>query len=214
MKRVSEKKWCSITAPLIYNFGGLTTVEAINMSRSAFCLYSSEDRVYHAAYHPLHVIKYARNNHIKLTTEQEIALIFHDVIYKIGSKQNEEASALFTEALFKPFITNDKKKESLEVIKAHIRDSKLHFEDHPKLSHPDSALVLDLDICNMILPYKEFLQWNEAVEKEFCDFPIEKRIEFLKWFSSKEIIFLSDFFKNKEEKARENIRRLLKEKYE
>lgn len=208
MKHVSEKSWIGSMAPKIYKFG-MSVSDSITIARSAYYMYADETRSYHGVYHPIHVLEYAKDNNIKLNIEQEIAIVFHDVIYKIGCRDNEKASALFTEAVLLPHVKNEDQRISLTKITNHIIDTSQHFNAVSKLLEPTSDLVLDLDICNMTLSFSEFIKWNEAIEDELGDIPKEKRIEFLKAFVSKKKILFSETFQEKEQTVRDNLTKLI-----
>jgi len=168
MKHISEKTWVAFMAPKIYKFG-MSVTDSLTIAKSTYYMYSDEARSYHGVYHPMHILEYAIENKINLSMEQTIAIIFHDVVYKIGGVNNEKASALFAESVLMPYaVTNDQKKSIIK-ISNHIIDTTQHFNDDPKLIEPDSDLVLDIDICNMTLSFSEFLKWNKAIEIEMGD---------------------------------------------
>lgn len=209
MKHVTEKAWVRSMAPLIHKFGTMKVSDAVTIAKTVYQMYADETRSYHGVYHPMHILQYAKENNIDLNKEQTISIVFHDVVYKMGNSNNEEASALFAEAVLIPHAVSEDDLRSLCKIKNHIIDTKQHFSDNPKLKEKDSDLVLDLDICNMTLSFSEFKKWNDAIKFELGDIPIEKRIEFLKNFVSKEKIVLSSCFKDKEDKIRKNLYRLI-----
>jgi len=209
MKHVAEKTWVGYMAPFIHKFGKMTVGDAVTIAKSAYYMYADEVRSYHGVYHPMHILEYAKENNIELSDEQVIAIIFHDVVYKIGGDKNEKASALFAEAVLMPHSYTPAHVKSLRKIKHHIIDTKQHFSATPNLLEPDSKLVLDLDICNMTLTFAEFSKWNAAIEAELGDIPIQKRIDFLKKFSAKKKILLSDVFSDKEETVKDNLKKLI-----
>ena len=69
--------------------------------------YSEKHRHYHNWQHIQEMFSLADSLNIKLSEAQMIAIIFHDVVYNIGDKDNELKSALFMkEELEGTYISN------------------------------------------------------------------------------------------------------------
>lgn len=170
-----------------------------------------EGRAYHNAYHPWWMYTYAWQNQIKLTHAQKIAILYHDVIYDIKSPKgtNELDSAKRLRRDLKKMSSS----ETIETAAKIVEDTRLHFESDPTFASEESALVLDLDIINMSLPYEQFMEWNDAVEEEYAKvYNPMARLEFLRFFVAKKNIINTDILKHKEERIRYNLNRLIDQK--
>lgn len=184
--------------------------DKLPIAKCIFSLYSTEYRKYHSVCHLEHIFSFAKSNNVFLSSKQKIAILFHDIIYVPGRKDNESLSAQFCESLLTPFIPAD----TLKSITNIVRDTSEHFNVNPKFSENESRLVLDLDISSMSLDYENFLKWNKLVEEEFAPFgfnDISKRIQFFDMFLSKEKIVQSIQMSWMEAPIRENLKRYIKE---
>jgi len=173
-------------------------------------LYSTEYRKYHAVRHLIHIFHFARKNEVELTPSQMLAILFHDIIYVPGNKENEDLSASFAKSLLKPFVQANVLETACNI----ILDTKQHFNTVPDYLEGKSKLVLDLDISSMSLDYEQFLWWNKLVEEEFEPFgfnDINKRIQFFEMFLSKKSIIQTEQMSWMEEPIRNNIKRYLEE---
>lgn len=168
--------------------------------------YSQKHRYYHNANHidatlkSLGQVKQLANDYNAL----EIALWFHDSIYKIFSSSNELDSANWAADFLKQNHANE---DFIENVHGLIMAT-LHNADVPD---NDERLIVDIDLsilgCNSEL-YEQFESW---VRKEYKLIPSfiykKKRREILEGFLSRERIFSHDYFFDKlEYSARENLR--------
>lgn len=181
------------------------------IAKHVYLRYTAIGREYHNAYHPWWIFTYAWENGIKLSISQQLAVLYHDVIYDINAEkgQNEIDSANLLRKDFEKIQHSLKYVEPAATI---VEDTRLHFEPNPIFASEESALVLDLDIINMSLPYPQFMEWNDAVEREYSNMNPMDRLEFLRFFVSKKDIIKTDQLKDREWDIRRNLNRLIMEK--
>ena len=178
------------------------------IAKDAWEFYDAPDRFYHNTYHVWWMYNFAWQNSLVLTEAQELAILFHDVIYTPGDSKNETLSAEYCYDVLSPHVEDQEMvMDACEI----IEDTAKHFDPKPKLGNWQSPLVLDLDIMNMSLPYTQFIEWNAAVVQEYSFLDKEKRIKFLKFFLEKKPILHSDQLKGREPLIRENLLQLIKE---
>lgn len=167
--------------------------------------YSQKHRHYHNANHidstlkSLGQVKQLANDYDAL----EIALWFHDAIYKIFSSSNELDSANWAADFLKQNNANEYFIENVHgLIMATLHNA--------AVPDSDERLIVDIDLsilgCNNEL-YEQFESW---VRKEYSLIPSfiykKKRKEILEGFLSRERIFSHDYFFEKlEASARENL---------
>jgi len=185
----------------------------IKIARDCWDKYTFPTRVYHNEYHVYWIYQHAWENDIVLTQAQELAILFHDIIYTVGDKNNEELSADYCWEIMSPHVEDTQVVEDACDI---IRDTAQHFALVPQLTNEQSGLVLDLDIMSMSLPYSEFIKWNHAIDKEYKikfggSIDTTKRVEFLKKFLKKKPLLFEDMFKDREQQIRENLHHLIRE---
>lgn len=184
----------------------------LSIAKQVFEHYRDPVRVYHNAYHPYWMYQFAWERDIILTRAQELAILFHDVIYTPGDKRNETRSAEMCYDLMWPEVVEH---EIVMTACEIIEDTAQHFKEEPKLGTWESQLVLDLDIMNMTLPYTLFKEWNAAVVDEytnwFGDMDKEKRLEFLKFFLNRKPILQSELLKGLEPLIIDNLMALIQE---
>ncbi len=118
------------------------------------------------------------------------ALWLHDIVYVPGSDLNEDQSAMVAEAIL---VTK-----------------------HDRLPKTDEEkLITDIDLSVFALPWPSFLKSREDVFKEYSglyskrEFTIGQK-KFLKEFLDRKKIYHTPYFHNSlEERARENLSRLI-----
>ncbi len=133
-----------------------------------------------------------------------IALIYHDIVYSAGRKDNEAKSAyLAVRALHKigADITQEQYCRSL------IMATKTHAA-----STEDEALLVDLDLAVLARPAKGYDAYAQAVREEFSRFPSflyrPGRKKALRHFLEKDRIYQTGYFHQRfEEAARVNLER-------
>ena len=152
--------------------------------------YSEPRRHYHNWDHIEHCLKmydevsYLLNDPLAVKT----ALIYHDVIYDIGSADNEDKSA---ELAFETFSEHP---EFASRVRDLIADT--HYGREARLSDDDAKLMKDIDFSSFARPFEDF--WNDilSLNEEEGNRDPQNRISFYKKILSGEfIIFRTDYFK-------------------
>lgn len=196
---MDEKKWLELMVRLGFD----SNIETYSKLQAH---YSQKHRHYHDSNHinatlkNLGQVKQLANDYDAL----EVALWFHDAIYKIFSSSNELDSANWAVDFLK---LNNAKEEFIENVHRLIMAT-LH---HAVPSNNDERLIVDIDLsilgCNSEL-YDQFELW---VRKEYKLIPTfiykKKRKEILEVFLGRERIFSHEYFFDKfEQSARANLR--------
>ena len=162
--------------------------------------YNDESRHFHNFTHILS----AKDFFEKMTDEQYVAWLFHDIVYIPGRNDNEEKS----EEFFQEYILWNDLNVNPKIVSQIILDTKLH-----KPTIEESAFVLDIDMLCLSLPYNEFLSSREEVVKEYAPIFGEKETrEGVKNFMIELIgknIYTTDKFLSKNELAQNNIKRYI-----
>lgn len=154
----------------------------------------------HRRYHTLDHIMFMLSKGFEvggLSMEQMLAIWFHDVIYdpKAMTGVNESDSAAFAEQyLGDAWLGN--------LVAVIIRDTMNHTP-----TVPESELVLDLDLYEFSLPWKEYERNTQLIREEYshvAEKDWEKgRLEFLEKMLKRDPFYY--VLKDRTEKARENI---------
>lgn len=196
---MDEGKWLD----LLERLGFDSNLETYSKLQS---YYAQKHRHYHnsnhinAALKSLGQVKHLANDYNAL----EIALWFHDAIYKVFSSSNELDSANWAAEFLK---LNNAKEGFIGNVHRLIMAT-LH---NAIPSDSDERLIVDIDLsilgCNSEL-YNQFELW---IRKEYKLIPSfiykKKRKEILEGFLGRERIFSHEYFFNKFEKsARKNLR--------
>lgn len=196
---MDEEKWLDLMGRLGFD----SNIETYTNLKTH---YSQKHRHYHNASHidatlkSLGQVKKLANDYNAL----EIALWFHDAIYRIFSSSNELDSANWAADFLKLNNTNEDFIENVHgLIMATLHNSTVHDNDE--------RLIVDIDLsilgCNSEL-YEKFESW---VRKEYKLIPSfiykKKRKEILAEFLSRDRIFSHEYFFEKfEAPARENLK--------
>lgn len=137
-----------------------------------------------------------------------IALIYHDIIYSAGRKDNEAKSAeLALNALEKMGANNGQQRYCLGLIMA----TKTH-----DAATEDEALLVDMDLAVLARSPAGYDAYARAVRKEFSRFPgflyRPGRKKALRHFLEKRRIYQTDYFHQRfEDAARANLEREIRE---
>ena len=136
----------------------------------------------------------------------ELALWFHDAIYVVGARDNEQRSADLFAKWAVPVLAPDQVATVNRFIMA-TRHRKPPDDD-------DERYVVDIDLSSFGLEWAAFINDTVNVRNEMIYIPDElyyaNHIGFLNGLLMRERIFYSDFFYNAYEHiARQNINRLL-----
>lgn len=170
--------------------------------------YGEAHRHYHVLAHLAHCLRWldrcAANLHEPDTVE--MALWFHDIIYRTEFKDNEARSArLFRErgdGLFPPGFTD----RVCEFIMATVHDG--------RPGDSEAAYVVDIDLSSLGLPWNEFQRDSANIRKEFGLVPDNDYYGanhgFLSGLLRRERVYYTEYFHQRLERtARENIGRYL-----
>jgi predicted metal-dependent HD superfamily phosphohydrolase len=125
-------------------------------------LYGAAGRHYHAQRH-LDDVLWRLDGHratFSNPVTAEIALWFHDAIYAVPSKRNEEASAEMC-AAFLTSIDGDAYRRAPFMILATKHDG-------TAVADQDTALVLDIDLAGFADPWDHFSANNDRIRQEFA----------------------------------------------
>lgn len=138
-----------------------------------------------------------------------IALIYHDIIYRAGRKDNEKRSADQAEAAL---LLVGASKEDADYCRRLIMATKTHQPDGPEID--DQCLLIDLDLAVLARVPEGYNLYAQAVRKEFSLYPDflyrPGRRKALQHFLKQDFIYhTSEFRKRFEESARGNLAREL-----
>lgn len=168
----------------------------------------------HRAYHNLNHIEHALNelDRVRELAQDpiavEFALWFHDVIYNIGARNNEEKSARFAKDAILEFGLDEKWAQRVSKLILATR-----HETPP--TDLDARLVVDIDISILGQSRERFDAYERAIRHEYA--PVIKsrgiarfnsgRATILRRFLGRPMIYSTDYFKQVyEEQARANLR--------
>ena len=174
--------------------------------------YSEPHRVYHDWYHIVEIFNTKQQiiPNISLGPESIIALVLHDIVYKVGHQDNETNSAIVAA---KWMAHADW--VSVERVQSLIMATASHQNPTDRFM----GYVLDLDLSILGHPYETFCEYDAKIRKEYHVVPEDvfnhHRADFLRKMLSRGTIFHTKPFVEKlEGSARSNIRKLLRDKYE
>ena len=165
--------------------------------------YSERKRHYHNLEHVTRLLALCDELKI-IAPDIMLAVIYHDIIYRPGSLNNEEKSAAYArESLGRLGVDPDRVGQVCEMILATANH--LIPQDDPL-----TQTLLDLDMAILGSARKDYQAYTEGVRKEYKWVPgfmfRKKRRQFLKRVLAVEFIFSTDLFREKyEAAARANI---------
>jgi predicted metal-dependent HD superfamily phosphohydrolase len=142
---------------------------------------------------------------LKKPKEVEMAIWFHDLVYDIGSKDNEFKSAELAKRSIKEMsLTNTFGKTVGELIMVTLHKSE------PKTS--DGMYMADIDVSGLGGKPEVYERGEEGIRKEYASIPDDVfnpgRAQILKSFLSRPSIYYTNWFRNKyENMARQNLER-------
>jgi pantetheine-phosphate adenylyltransferase len=211
----------SVYNALLINFKGLENrwnslwkrVNARGNPEEAYAellnLYGEKQRHYHNLVHIVHSIREMDNakNLIKNPDQLEFALWYHDAIYNVHAKDNEEKSAELAE---KRLNKAGLRKQFIDDVTNLIIATK-HKEIPQK---EDAKYICDIDLANLGKSQKEFDRYGKDIRHEYKDIPEEQfklgNAKILKGFFDRDYIYSTDFFRKKyEARTIKNLKRSL-----
>ncbi len=168
--------------------------------------YGEKHRFYHTLTHLEHCLKeldeYQGDENKAIV---ELALWFHDAIYRPLSGDNEEQSAQWA----KRFLQQQGASEALQQTVYALIMATTH--QSPPVT-PEEKLLIDIDLSILGADKSSFTRFEKNVRREFKRVPgivyKSKRKQVLNHFLERERIYHSDdFFQRYEAQARENLKR-------
>ena len=169
--------------------------------------YSQKNRHYHNLIHLENIINELQNIQSEINDWNSIlfSIFYHDIIYKSTSKDNEEKSADIAGIRLK--------KINLDIYQINkICNQILATKAHKKSNDLDTNYLLDADLSILGQNWNQYDKYIKQIRKEYSIYPdfLYKpgRKKVLEHFLTFEVIYKTDYFKEKYEKqARENIRK-------
>ncbi|SEM43299.1 Predicted metal-dependent phosphohydrolase, HD superfamily [Chryseobacterium taichungense] len=130
------------------------------------------------------------------------SVFYHDVIYNVSSKTNEEKSAEFARKHLRKLCTDT---DLAEKVSQQIIATKLHVSEDS-----DTNYLLDADLSVLGQKSEKYIEYTQKIRKEYSIYPdlLYKpgRKKVLHHFLESESIFKTNYFREKyEDQARKNI---------
>ncbi|BCD96642.1 hypothetical protein [Marinagarivorans cellulosilyticus] len=167
--------------------------------------YAQAGRYYHNAQHIQACLKHYDVIESKLShpREVELALWFHDAIYKIFSSNNEKNSALWARDFL---LTNDAAQDAA----GRVYDLILATEHNAPAATLDASYLVDIDLSILGANPNVYAQFEQNIRREYRVVPStiyrKKRIAVLQSFLVREKIFNNEpFYSLLEAQARVNV---------
>ncbi|MDY0779498.1 hypothetical protein [Tenacibaculum sp. IB213877] len=166
--------------------------------------YSEKHRAYHNIQHITELFKYydIYKEHIKKPDLLAFSIFYHDIIYNIWKKNNEEKSADFAVEKLSKLISS----KNLNIIKNHIIATKAHHtEDN------DTKWMIDFDLAILGQSSHTYKNYTQLIKEEYQLVPSiiykKGRKKVLQHFLDKPFIYATELFRELYEmKARENLK--------
>ena len=181
------------------------TQDAEKLWKELVMNYSAGNRHYHTLSH-LHYLLIQISTCQNTITDLDavlFALYYHDAVYDVLRKDNEEKSALLAEKRMTTLIVPHRR---IVLCKQHILATKIHTLS----ANPDTNLFTDADLSILGEDWNTYCNYSNQVRKEYSVYPdlLYKpgRKKVLKHFLQMERIFKTNsFFNTYETQARKNI---------
>lgn len=171
--------------------------------------YSEKGRHYHNPDHLAAMFRLFDRYRAVLLDPRAVALaiFYHDAVYKVTRKDNEEKSALLAAKKLKEAGFSG---ETIKLAEAHIVATKRH-EMHPG-SHPDTAYLLDFDLAVLGASPEDYRDYAQQIRREYGIYPDllyrPGRRKALEHFLERPHIYHTETFRQElEDRARRNIAR-------
>ena len=169
--------------------------------------HSEKHRKYHNVTHIESVLfELGETSHLAEDHDSvELALWFHDAIYKAFSKSNEQDSADLAVA----FIAKNSGSKNLQ---NSVHSLIMATEHNFVPVENDQKLIVDIDLSILGASSSRYEEFVEAIRKEYKYVPWfmfkKKRIELMQYFLNRELIYSHEYFvQSLEKQARVNIAR-------
>ena len=167
--------------------------------------YCQPHRRYHDLRHIANML--VRGGELGLTDDQVMAIWFHDAVYDPLSRTNEvDSAALAADLLMRAGWEVPR----IHVVERMVLDTAGHMP-----SIPESAEVIDLDLCTLAGTWKEYAANSALIRAEYSAVSTEEfdagRAEWLRGMLARPRIFWTEWGAPLEEKAQANLARDLNE---
>jgi predicted metal-dependent HD superfamily phosphohydrolase len=170
--------------------------------------YTSPYRYYHNLHHIYHLLEQAEafQDEINELDTMKFSIWYHDIIYDVCQKDNEEKSA---QLALKRMLQLGINIELIKKSKQQILASKGHFLTESDKDN-DTKFFLDFDLSILGSSPEEYEQYTRQIRNEYRIFPDSRynngRKTVLKYFLDSERIFKTDYyFTHYEKRARLNL---------
>jgi predicted metal-dependent HD superfamily phosphohydrolase len=135
------------------------------------------------------------------------AVFYHDAVYNVLKKDNEEQSAVLAERRLRQIGFPDFR---IGLCKKHILATKTHQSGN----HPDTDFLLDADLSILGADWETYLLYTQKIRREYAVYPdlIYKpgRRKVIEHFLGMSAIFKTDFFRRRfEVQAQNNLKQEL-----
>lgn len=167
--------------------------------------YQEPQRHYHTLQHLSECLEHFSQVHefFERPAEACIALWFHDAIYDVKGKTNEQDSA--------QWAVNELNKAGADIaIQQRVEQLILATQHNVKPEDNDQRLIVDIDLAILGANKERFAEYEQQVREEYSWVPSlvynHKRKALLKSFIAHETIFNTPFFRERyEQQARNNL---------
>ncbi len=183
------------------------TSQGDRLGAEIIAAYGHPSRAYHDAGHLRACLALldAHAAEARSADEIELAIWFHDAIYRTRRSDNEEQSAEWARTAI---LEAGLGPELADRVAALV----LATQHAATPADPDARLLVDIDLAILGSPPEEFDRYDEAVRREYRWVPAflyrRKRLEVLESFLARDSIFLTEAFRARyESPARRNLRR-------
>ncbi|WP_428265152.1 HD domain-containing protein [Haliangium sp.] len=179
--------------------------------------YQTPPRSYHTFDHVVEVVRRYREADEAVgwdhPVEVFLAALFHDLVYRVGAKDNERRSAVQAAEAVARWL--DEAAIDVAYLTRLIELTARHGALTPAAVSPEEALFLDCDMAVLGADADTYDRYEEGVAREYQALyppPLyqQGRAQFLRGLLERERIYLSDYFHGRlDARARGNIERVL-----
>lgn len=203
-----EEKCKSKFQALLQGYKDISVSQKDSLWEEIRSRYSESHRTYHNLNH-LYQMLGEFDSVSKELQDPEIALFalfYHDLIYDVASKTNEEESAKIAKDRLSELGISQKR---IEICIEHILATKSHRLGDK--CHPDTSYFLDIDISILGSEESKYYEYAKNIRKEYSIFSREDyqkgRIQVLNHFIENIRLFHTDiFFDEYEMRSRHNVK--------
>lgn len=174
--------------------------------------YDSKTRHYHNLSHITELLQHFNQYQDKIMKKDIVlfAIFYHDIIYDVKKKDNEEKSAKLARRKMRELNIQT---EKINLCYNFIIATKSHETD---FTDPDLAYFLDFDLAVLGKDRNNYLKYTKKIRKEYSIYPEvlyrKGRIKALNSILENDRIYKTeDFFRKLEKQARKNIEKEIKE---